>query len=268
MEQACPEAGILAAFAEGALAPEKRNDIERHVSNCPECPVVIGEVTRFLAESGHVNRGYAFRKRWGLIAATIGAIGISIAAWRVSLRDPVQNLRRIAADSPERTYEGRLHDFAFTRFRSPRGDVSSPVPIELQAEVENLARWSQDAEVLHARGIAALLAHDPREAARLMDAAIRLAPNRAESWSDLAVAELARARLDDRLLPSALLAADRAVALAPSWPDTHYNRGIVLEQLGRDAEAIRAYRTALAHETSERWRDEIRSRLQRLENDR
>jgi tetratricopeptide (TPR) repeat protein len=269
-EHVCPDATILAAFAEGTLPAEQRIHVERHVTDCPECPAVIGEVIRFLAESSDEDREHHSSHRRWFIAAAIAAICIPIALWRsLSMHDPLDGIRRIAAASPERAYEGRLYDFPHARFRSPRSHERSSVPIELQAEAKRLENRGEDAGVLHARGAAALLSGDPRKAAHLLKAAIRSAPTKAALWNDLAVAELARASLGDRgATTSALDAAGRAAALSPSSPGAHYNRGLVLEHLGRDAEAVAAYRQALVHEPSDTWRSEIRDRLQRLENDR
>jgi tetratricopeptide (TPR) repeat protein len=269
-EHVCPDATILAAFAEGTLPAEQRIHVERHVTVCPECPAVIGGVVRFLAENDEDREQHSSHRRRWFVAAAIAAICIPIAVWRsLSMRDPLDRIRRIAAASPERTYEGRLHDFPHARFRSPRSDERSSVPIALQAEAKRLENRGEDAGVLHARGVAALLSGDPREAAHLLKAAIRAAPIRAAIWNDLAVAELARASLGDHdATTSAFDAASRAAALSPSSHDAHYNRGLALEHLGRDAEAASAYHQALEHETSEAWRSEIRDRLQRLENDR
>ena len=271
IEHACPDAGILAAFAEGSLQPEQRDEVERHVTDCPECPAVIGEVIQFLRESAEdENKRETPDHRWWFAAAAIAAICISIAVWRTTLsRDPLDRIRRIAAASPERPYEGRLHDFPHAHVHVPRADERPPISIALQAEMEHLARRPEDANVLHARAAAALLSANPHEAARLLNAVVHLAPHDAATWNDLAVAEIARASLDDRTaLFSALQAASRAATLSPSSPEAYYNRAIALDQLGRDTQAANAYRRALALETSDSWREEIRDRLQHLENDR
>lgn len=270
-EHACPDAGILAAFAEGSLEPQQRAEVERHVANCPECPAVIGEVIRFLGESAEEeNEPERPDHRWWFAAAAIAAICIPIAVWRTtSSRDPLDRIRRIAAASPERPYEGRLHDFPHAQVHVPRADERPLIPIALRAETERLARRPEDVNVLHARAAAALLGANPREAARLMNAVVHFAPHDAGTWNDLAVAEIARASLDDRTaLFSALLAANRAAALSPASPEAWYNRAIALDHLGRDAEAAKAYRRALAHEPAGPWREEIRDRLLRLENSR
>jgi tetratricopeptide (TPR) repeat protein len=273
-DHACPGDDILAAFAEGTLPREQRVKIERHVANCAECPVVIGDVIRFLAESTDRVHEDAVSAtvygRWWFIAAAIAAICVPIAIRQtMTSHDPLREVRRIAAGQAERLYEGRLYGLPHARFRSPRGGENGSVPIELRAESERLAKLGNNAEVLHARALAALLSADPREAARLLNGASQFAPNDTAIWNDLAVAEIARAGLGDgSAATSALNAADHAIALAPSIPDAHYNRALALEQLGRDREAADAFRQALAHERSDAWRAEIRGRLQRLANGR
>lgn len=269
----CPDAAVLAAFAEGALPPEQRAEVECHVADCPECPAIVGEVTRFLADEEPQPQAGSDpvrpRHRWWFVAAAVAALCIpAVALWRTeSFRDPLSGIRRIAARSPERTFEGRLHGFPHARFRSPRGSEHGSVPTALAAEAKRLAERTPDAAILHARGIAALLSHDPAEAVSLLSAATRVHPRDAAIWSDLAAAELARASRGDRsALVLALQAALRASALDPAAPDAHYNRALALEHLGRDGEAVAAYRQALTHETSDAWRTEMRERLQRLES--
>jgi tetratricopeptide (TPR) repeat protein len=261
---------VLAAFAEGVLPPEQRPEVERHVANCPECPVIVGEVTRFLGDAAEEDSERAAPDhRWWYIAAVIAAICVPVVVWRTMSSDPLMHLRSIAAASAVRHYEGRLHDFAYTRFRSTRSTERISVPAALRAEADRLADHGDAADVLHARGIAALMSGDPHKAALLLDKAARSADDDPAILNDLAVAELARAsRGVPAALPSALEAANRAVALAPSSPDAHYNRGIALERLSDAVGAAKAYRQALAHETSPQWSAEIRERLQRVENDR
>jgi tetratricopeptide (TPR) repeat protein len=264
--RSCPDATVLAAFAESRLAPGRRAEVERHLANCPECPAVVGEVTRFLAAEVPGDAGTTPpHHRWWYIAAAVAAICVSLALWH-SASDPLRQLRKIAAASPERTYEGRLHGFAHARFRSPRGGAPRPVPMAVKAEAERLAQRDATADVLHARGIAALLGNKPDEAARLLNAAARSAPDDATIWNDLAAVELVRASLGHRAATtSALHAAGRAAQLSPSSPDAHYNRALALEQLGRHSEAATELRQTLAHETSDAWRAEVRERLQRLD---
>lgn len=266
-ENACPDAPTLAAFVEGALDTPQRAAVERHVANCPECPAIIGDVARFLADTDAEARAWRPSPRRWFVAAALAALCIPVAIWRtVAPLDPVERIRRVAAASPDRGYEGRLHGFAHAPFRAPRAGESRPLSISLQAESERLARRGADADTLHARGVATLIDGQRCEAVRLLKTAVDLDPRRAAAWNDLSVAELACARLRDRNgYLAALQAADRAIELAPMTPDSHYNRGIALEHLGRDAEATVAYRQALHYETSPSWRREIHGRLNRLQ---
>lgn len=267
--QRCPDAGILAAFVEGALSPAHRVEVERHVANCPECPVVVGEVTRFLGGTPQteVKAPSARRRRWYIAAAIAALVFPAGVLWRMtSDADPTARLRRIAA-SQERHYEGRLHDFPHTQFRSLRSNEPRSSPTALRAEAERLAEYGDDADVLRARGIAALLGHDPEDAARLLTTAARLSPADAAIWNDLAVAELARASLGNPAAPAAArFAAHRATTLAPTSAETHYNLALALDYLGREDDALASYRQALALEPSESWQTEIREHIQRLES--
>lgn len=264
-EYGCPEASILAAFAEGSLHGEERAAVERHVANCVECPVVLGEVTRFL-QTPAAERARS-RYRWWIVAAVLAALCIPLAFWT---RDPIARVRRIAASMHTRSYEGRLHDFPHARFDRSRGHAAAAgISIALKAEAERLARRDADADVLHARGVTALLQNNPREAVRLLTLAAKASPRDAAMWNDLAAALIARAALEDHAparasAEGAFATANEALALDPTSPTARFNRAAALDLLGRPS--MDAWRNALANEPSDEWRTEIRDRLGRVED--
>ena len=80
----------------------------------------------------------------------------------------------------------------------------------------------------------------PREALRAFDAALAMAPSFPEAHSNRGVALQEMGRLDE-----ALAAEERALRHRPNYAMAHYNRGNILKDLGRLDEALTAYDRAL-----------------------
>ncbi|HUR79581.1 MAG TPA: zf-HC2 domain-containing protein [Thermoanaerobaculia bacterium] len=269
-DHGCPDAVVLAAFAEGALDVAERVAVEHHVANCPECPGVISEVTLFLQETqddvADEPPPSPPRQIWWYIAAAVAALCIPFLVWTV--QDPMRGVRRIAAQLPARPFEGRLHDLPYAPFEAPRDGGDRPkLPLALLHEARRLAGLEPNTRVLRARGILALCAHDPRAAVDVLRRASQASPHEEAVWNDLAVAEIARAaveRDEQAALTAALDAANRALVRSPSSRDAQFNRALALELLGHHAKAIKAWRALLDHEKSVDWRTEITAHLQRL----
>ena len=51
MAEACPEPDDLMAFAEGKLAPDRRDEVESHLDACASCEELAAELARAYAES-------------------------------------------------------------------------------------------------------------------------------------------------------------------------------------------------------------------------
>ncbi len=96
------------------------------------------------------------------------------------------------------------------------------------------------AQLAQARG-------DPATATATARRGLALAPAAAIGWSVVAAAATARGDL-----AAAAAASWRAVRTAPGAADLHTQRGVVLHQLGRRAEAAAHYRRALALEGADR----------------
>jgi tetratricopeptide (TPR) repeat protein len=259
---------VLAAYAEGTLDAQEKQDLERHIANCAECPAVVAETVRFLGSRENDIRTDSTWPFWSLAAAaTLALISVTGILRFLSTRDQLHRLRTIAAASPTRPIEGKLDRFPHAHYSRPRSKASWTGSPELRAEAERIAeRGGHDAECLHARGIAALTLGDTRAAAALIAAATRSKPEEARYWSDLAATRIASATgpAHDRILEEALAAADRATALSPSSAAAHFNRGVALEHLGRNAAAVSAYREALAREQAPEWRQEMQGHIDRL----
>lgn len=267
--QICPEPAVLGAYAEGRVSADIRVEVERHIADCGECAIVIGETFSFLEEDvaedeegdarSHPTAG--LRHTWRVMAAAlVVAVSVPLILWRVNVaRDPLYALRRAVAASEARPVAGMLEGFAH-RPTGPRAGDQAQTTIELRAAAEQIRNIpATDAAAVHARGVAEVLSGNTNVAIATLRAAAEADGRQAAYWNDLAVAQLAAEKYAD-----ALQSANRAVALAPSSASGHFNRGVALERLRRDDEARRAYAQALASKPSAAWRNELNSRIEVL----
>lgn len=254
---ACPEAATLGAFVEATLDDETRLRVQRHVADCSECAIVVAQTSRFLEhDERDAEPSSATDWRWLAAAAAVAALILPTLLWRPA-RDPLRRVKAIAANTKVRTMEGRLEGFVHRPFSATRSE---------RAQVEDVAIEAQrlaDGNDFHARGVAALVAGNPAEAVEALRRAVAMSPERADAWSDLAVAEIALAssKGNSRLFDAAIRSAERAIALAPRDASAHFNRGVAAERLGRMGDARVSYRKALDLEPSSAWTDETRERL-------
>lgn len=266
----CPDPSILAAFIEGTLDAKTRREVERHVAECPECPGVIAETARFLSsdlEEAEGDPDPPPLRQWRWFAAAALAAFCTVALWQATVRrDPLWKVKQLMADCAARPVEGQLADFEYAPYTGLRSDQQPAPDLALRAETERLNESTErDARTLHARGVALLLTGEVRAALPLLEKACRLAPGSATFWNDLATAYIAAGTTSDRAhYQSALSAADRAIALAPSMPAAHFNGAVALERLKRRDDAITAYRRTLELEQRPQWRDEIANNLAQL----
>lgn len=270
MPQGCPDPSVLAAFVEGVLDAESRREVERHLAGCPECPLVIAETSRFLDSDVAGNEAdprHATHRRWW-VAAAIAALCLTALVWRgIGDEDRLQELKRVAAQSPVRTIEGRLAGFAYAPFSKTRSAQSMTAGLALRAAAARVVAAGDDAPALHARGVALLLSGKAPDGAAVLARAASADPGNADLWNDLAAAHLAAATATDTgSIPTALAAADRAVALDPSSSSANFNRALAHYHLGRYAEAARDFRRVLELEPRSPWGHEAQTRLSRLQH--
>jgi Flp pilus assembly protein TadD len=178
-----------------------------------------------------------------------------LIVWRASMvGDPMRRLQRAVAQTSTRSVEGRIVAFRHARFHAPRSEASAIDPA-VRIEAERVVRLTDDhASTLHARGVASLVLGRDRDAITLLESAARLAPQNASYWSDLSAA------LMTNQSQAALAAADRAIAIDPSLPAAHFNRGLALERLGLAGLASEEYRRSSAFDADSEWAAEARRR--------
>jgi len=261
----CPDPSTLAMFAEGALPRAARAEVLRHLADCPECPLVVGEMVRFLRSESPGTPSTRGRGAWwaSWLAAAITALCVSVLVWQIlSGGDPLQRVKNLAAKSASRPVEGQLAGFAYAPFSRFRSGPGVDLNVRYRAEAEGLIESRKtDARSLHAAGIAFLLAGDSTTAAEILSAAARAAPENASIWNDLSVVYIEQATVGDkRRFQSALTAADHARTLEPAMAAAYFNRAVALEHLGQRDAALRDYRTCSSLEPRSSWGEEARRR--------
>jgi tetratricopeptide (TPR) repeat protein len=261
--QRCPEPSLIAAYVDGNLDIEGRRAFERHMADCAECPVVVGETARFVMEMHpRESRPRARRRvrRWIALAASLAILPL---AWLLVSERPMDEVREIAARAPTREVEGRLEGFAHQRFTGTRSATARQDNLALRAVANRLSR-ERNPDAIRARATALLLNGDAAEAVRLLSSLAVSHPD-APTWNDLAVAQLANAATRGRsTIEHALRSTERAIVLDSSSAEGHFNRAVALEHLGRYEDAAAAYNRALELESGPAWRAEIAGRIAHL----
>jgi len=273
---ACPDAEELAGFLDGVLTEKRRAEIAKHVATCADCRTTIeyaAEVEQELPPA--VAPAPRIRQAWLVAAAVLIAAIAAVVLYRgrADARDPVAPLVA-AAPSSARSIEPRLcGGFRWAPLQPVRRSTpQAKTPEELIASGAAAAVLKEvgddrSARSLHAAGVAYLVAGDARTAVTLLEDASRAADGNARVWSDLAAALYMAADEgdDDRvMMPRALAAADHAVRLNPRLDEAYFNRAVILERLGRAADAAAAWREYLARDHDSPWAVEARRRLAAL----
>jgi hypothetical protein len=285
-----PSAERLAEYADGVLDEAARQEIERHLVDCPDCRAVLSETMAFAHAEGDAAAGgvtparvVPFRtRRWvvgaasGLAAAAALVLVIRIARPAVfdgwfgprSDRPELQELVAALANEPTRPVEGRLTGgFKYTPPPSPtRGpgdrEVSPDVRIAA-ATIEKRAGERPSAEDEAALGIAFLALGNTDRAVALLEAATRRQPSRADFLSDLAAAYLARGsvRNDSADFRRSLDAANASLRINPGLGEAVFNRALALDALGRVAEARGDWLRYVDRESDPDWKNEARTHI-------
>ena len=258
-------AETMAAFLEGTLAPGEIAEVAAHLRDCADCRTVTGETARFeVEELGATASGRRSIGTWvGWAAAAAVAVVASIPLLRQS--SPIDDL----IDASPREYrrvDGRLSEFPWAPLHgAPRGTSAEH---ELQGAAHEVLGRTIDDQAVDARraaGVANLLI-DEHEASLNALAQAAGDSKDARVWNDLAAARYTVAVREDRtaLLPSALVAVNRAIELDPKRVDAYFNRALILEALGLRDDARREWRRYLELDPSSDWSNEARDHLRTL----
>src|SRR4051794_21671995 len=221
-----PEAQTMAAFIEGALAPDEIASVAAHLRDCSGCRTVVTETARFEREEEGLALPAVHRRMWWLAAAAIvTAIPVLIPLWRWNANRPASPIAQLIEVAPNHRYiESRLSGFPWAQLQAPARGTSLPDPADLKvagAAGDVLEKTANDrqSESRHAAGVAYLLIERRSDGIATLEQATTGSKD-AQVWSDLAAARYAVATQDERpsQLPLALGDADQALRLDPKSP--------------------------------------------------
>lgn len=190
---------------------------------------------------------------------TLAACGPAAEPGHERLRDAYRN-------ATVRPIELRLAHYPYVPARVTRG-TSSEADMRLSAAAASIlsipANTSSDVQT---RAAAYLVAGKPRQAAAWIESHLGKRDD-AAIWNDYAVALHATARHenDPRSLAAALAAADRALAISPTFVEATFNRAVILDSLHLRHPAATAWERYLTLDAGSGWKDEA---LRSLQNDR
>lgn len=266
----CPTNATLAAFVDGDLDAETRLAVLAHIERCRECMAAVLSANAQLREERAAMAAPA--TRWWLAVAAAALLAILAGPWL--LRRDDGSIHRLVTLAPRsaRTVEPRLTGgFAWAAYAGANraaGETKDAQQRKLDGaagELVERADKNGNADAQHAAGVALVLVQDPVEAIGRLEAAAKKS-NDPKAWSDLAAARYAAASQLGRasLYPLALGAAETALRLDPNLAEALFNRALILERLGLEDDAKRAWQRYLEVDPSSQWAAEARSRLAQL----
>lgn len=283
-----PSDETLAAYIDGRVDEETRKRVVEHMAECPECfEVVMG--ARGAAQASATTAQVMHEHRPVVISlAAVAAVALLLFVGPIRERlTRARDSRAILAAAPPRfrPVEGRLAGFPY-RPLPPVRRGSSEDESDLDPETANArsiayairskAATTNDAEALHARGVAELVIGDRASAMQSLELAIKreqreeivsnaiLRSTNVQLLSDLAVAALTLAKAGHpEKIPEAMEAADRAWRQRQN-SETAWNRALAVEALGIPQQAIAAWNEYLSIDASSLWSKEAREHIERL----
>jgi CHAT domain-containing protein/tetratricopeptide (TPR) repeat protein len=266
-----PRVETMAAFVEGTLTHTELKTVTEHLRDCSECRDVVAGTAEFERHEAHAPRVRRWLLAAAMIATVLAATPLVRSTFRHAAATPLAHLIE-AAPRTHRSVTARLSGFAWARLQPPSRGSAAADPAELQlagAAGDVLAATSgqTDSEARHARGDALLLIGRRADAVAELERAAAHSTD-ARIWNDLAAARTALAIEEGHpsILPLALAAANRAIALAPSSAEPRFNRALILEQLGIHDHARAAWQQSLSADASAGWGLEAREHLRRLDD--
>lgn len=270
-----PPPEILGAFFDGRLGPDERADVVAHLAACDLCVGLVRGAREAAKETAApVTPVPLIRRPWLLVAAAM-LVSLLAVSGHYLLRDTrsrsVQTLIA-AAPATYRTIEPRLTGFRWAELRRLRSDdrpPADPEGLKLAGAAGDVLEKTRDDESPAARraaGVASLLVNETDRAIEELKRAASAEPENAEAWNDLAAALYTSAAQQRRGadLPEALAAADRALQHDAASAEARFNRALILERMGMQAEAAAAWREYLALDGRSAWAAEARRRLHAL----
>ena len=281
----CPEPEVLAAYVDRGLSLTERARVDAHLASCPQCIALVAGVARTVAEvsalvpdavvAAEATPLVTRRSLAGAVAAAAAVFAIVMAPSLVRpwLERDAGLVSLVDSVGEQRSVLGRLTGgFPHAPLGVPSaggqdGRAAGTDRVHLTAgKIRESFGERRTPSQLHALGLSQLLTGRYDDAAQSLLAASREQPANAQYLSDVAAVQLERGRLglrpDD--LPRALAAADRARRIDPSLKEAWFNRALALSALSLTGEARTAWTEYLKQDSTSRWADEARARLEQL----
>lgn len=259
----CPSDETLAAFIDGRLTGDERQQVLEHVSICSECRDAFQTAHEFAEESGHAGNVVPLRRSWLIPGATLAA---AAAIATVVFLGPAgdgyrreRDLRELSAATAhwkERPIAARpsidvaYKDHQVMRSGGEEAELGDHRLLSAAAKLGKRAEDRRTAANLHAAGVAFLLAGDyAKEAVQLLEEAqAAMSPPGPELLNDLAAAYY---ETND---PRARETIDRAWQLKKS-PNIAWTRATILG-------SEQAWKDYLAIDSTSEWAAEARENLE------
>ncbi|MEZ5283401.1 MAG: zf-HC2 domain-containing protein [Vicinamibacterales bacterium] len=280
----CPDANVLAAYADGALPARRAAEIHEHVAGCSVCLDVVGavmvvtdpETAREPVMPGTGPEEVSSWRSAGLMLALAAAVVLAVVVpewWEPRLGRGPKLADLAVATGQGRIVEGRLtggfthHPWFAPLAGGQGGALTSSTTIQLVAGKirEDLDRGPTPGRS-HDYGVAQALLGHWDQAVLALNAAAREDSTGAAYHADAAAVLLERARRtgSSQDIARAVAAAERARRADPGLPEAWFNYALALERLSLRPQATRAWNRYLTLDAASPWAAEARGHLERL----
>ena len=295
----CPTEDQLLAYSEKRVSSGRRAQLELHFANCSDCLEILAflgrdaretlappteetiseQTSRVLAyiQTGARSRREAERKTKpargfyisypklatvGLVISAIAITSVFVMTGGQSPSDAGMEALKLAVNK-ERYTEARISGgFNYSRFAGTvRGGDNAPDDLHFdRAQGKVKAASDADSKLVLARTwLARGMPDDANHALPILTELLRSGVETPEVLNDLGVARFQLSDYDE-----ALAYFDRALTAKPGYYEALFNRALALERLHRDAEARRDWEQFISQSTDVNWKNEAKSRLDRL----
>lgn len=276
----CPNEETLAAFIDGRLKQDARNELIHHIAGCAECRDVMTAARELesetMLESENVRE---FHPRRSYIPAAVAAIAATIMVvvfvpqvrdWvSLQVRGPLAPVKTAYESGPDRRVEPRLSGFPYKEFKGPTRGTPEDAEWSMMAAAAKLEETASKRswKELRALAVAKLLIGERDDAVGAIELAGKAGGDSDPGFlNDAAAVYIERARYSQRPedRTRAVKAAERAWARVAT-PESAWNRALAYEMNDRTADAIGAWNDYLAIDRDSAWRTEAQNRLRDLQ---
>ncbi|MDQ3012202.1 MAG: CHAT domain-containing protein [Acidobacteriota bacterium] len=224
-------------------------------------------------------RGFLF-PGWKLVVVVALILGVGMGIWRLKrVESPVREGMMLLAQaySAQRPVEARVTGFAYAPHFTSRGGEPAFGDYRTLDEAEVLlhkaVREHPEPEALQALGRLYLAKGDFDKAITQFELGLAASPNDARLHNDLGAALLEKSRLSQpanfieqsKSLGRSLDELNKAVDLDEHLLDAHFNRALVRQLMGMDAQAEAGWKEYLRRDPSSPWAAEATAHLRDLE---